>query len=79
MSIRNLIDVDPSALDGQPVFAGTNVSIKSLFDHLQAGKNLGQFIEANPTVSKERAVEILEIASKMMTSKNLVQLLEAVV
>ena len=79
MSIRNLINVDPHILGGQPTFAGTDIPIKSLFDHLEAGKGLGQFTEEFPSVSKAHAAEILQVACKMMTSKNLVQLLEAVV
>jgi uncharacterized protein (DUF433 family) len=57
-----LIVVDPEVHSGTPVFAGTRVPIKTLFDHLEAGDPLEVFLDDFPTVSRELAVAVLEQA-----------------
>jgi len=78
VNIQSIINIDKDILSGQPVFMGTRVPIESLFDHLEAGVSLEEFLDDFPTVSKEQAVALLEIANKIMTAKNIVQLYEAV-
>jgi len=78
MDIQNIISVDNDILGGQPVFAGTRVPVESLFDHLESGVSLEAFLDDFPTVSKEQAVALLEVANKMINAKNIVQLYEAV-
>lgn len=75
-SIKNIISIDPEILGGQPVFKGTRVPVESLFLHLEKGVSLDEFLEDFPTVSKEQAISILEIAEKIVTSKNLEKLYE---
>lgn len=70
MQISDLITIDPEILGGQPVFKGTRVQVETLFDHLEAGMSLGQFLEDFPTVKKEQAVALLDLASMLLTSKN---------
>lgn len=57
-----LITVDPEIHSGTPVFAGTRVPIKVLFDHLEAGDPLEVFLEDFPSVSREMAIAVLEQA-----------------
>lgn len=76
MEPNDFITVDPEILNGQPVFKGTRVSIESLFDHLEAGVPLEEFLEDFPSVTREQAVAILEIANKLMNSKNIFKLYE---
>ena len=78
MDIRSIITIDKDIFSGKPVFAGTRVPVESLFDHLEAGVSLDDFIEDFPTVSKEQAIALLDVANKIMTSKNIAQLYEAV-
>jgi uncharacterized protein (DUF433 family) len=59
---KQLITVDPEILGGTPVFAGTRVPIKTLFDHLEAGDSLEVFLDDFPSVSRELALAILEEA-----------------
>jgi uncharacterized protein (DUF433 family) len=73
MDIRQIITVDTDILSGQPVFTGTLVPVESLFDLLEAGVPLDEFLDDFPTVSKEQAVALLDIANKLLTSKNLEQ------
>jgi uncharacterized protein (DUF433 family) len=78
MDIQDIITIDKDILAGQPVFAGTRVPVESLFDHLEAGISLDEFLDEFPTVTKEQAITLLDIANKIMTSKNVAKLYEAV-
>jgi uncharacterized protein (DUF433 family) len=57
-----LIATDPEIHSGTPVFRGTRVPIKTLFDHLEAGDSLEVFLGDFPSVSRELAVAVLEEA-----------------
>lgn len=74
MNVQDLITIDNEILGGQPVFKGTRVPVESLFDHLEAGVSLDEFLADFPTVSKEQAIALLNIANKLLTAKNVAQL-----
>ena len=57
-----LITIDPEIHSGTPVFAGTRVPIKTLFDHLEAGDSIEVFLDDFPSVSRDLAVAVLEEA-----------------
>ena len=57
-----LITIDPEIHSGTPVFKGTRVPIRILFDHLEAGDPLETFLDDFPSVSREQAVALLEQA-----------------
>ena len=78
MDINSLITFDKEVLGGQQVFTGNRVPVESFFDHLEAGVSLDEFLEDFPTVSKEQAIAVLDMANKVLTSKNLQQLYAAV-
>lgn len=59
MKIEELIERDPGKMHGMPVFHGTRVPIKHLFDYLESGDNLEEFLSDFPTVSREQAVAVL--------------------
>ena len=59
---KPLITVDPEIHSGTPVFTGTRVPVKTLFDHLEAGDSLEVFLDDFPSVSRELAVAVLEEA-----------------
>jgi uncharacterized protein (DUF433 family) len=71
MDIRAYITNDDEILGGQTVFKGTRVPVESLFDHLEAGVSLDDFLDDFPTVSKEQAIALLDWASKLLNTKNL--------
>lgn len=54
--------VDPEIMGGTPVFAGTRVPVRILFEHLEAGDSLDVFLEDFPTVSRSLAISVLEEA-----------------
>ena len=64
---NQLIVVDPEIHSGTPVFRGTRVPIKTLFDHLEAGDSLEVFLEDFPSVSRELAIAVLEQARAALT------------
>lgn len=74
--IKNIISIDNKILGGQPVFKGTRVPIESLFLHIEKGVSLDNFLEDFPSVKKKQAVKLLEIAGKIVTSKNLEKIYE---
>jgi len=78
MKLEDLIVTDPDILGGQTVFKGTRVPVESLFDHLEEGISLDDFLDDFPAVSKNQAISVLEIANRLMTSKNFAQLYETV-
>jgi uncharacterized protein (DUF433 family) len=57
------IVIDSNILGGIPVFAGTRVPVKALFDYLEAGDCLDVFLDSFPDVSRDQALAVLE-ASK---------------
>ncbi len=74
MNIQEIIVIDKNILSGQPVFKGTRVPVESLFDHLEAGVSLDEFLDDFPSVSKEQAIALLGIANRIITSKNVAEL-----
>jgi uncharacterized protein (DUF433 family) len=76
-TIKDFISINSEVLGGQPVFNGTRVPVESLFAHLEKGISLTEFLEDFPSVSKEQAVKVLEIAGRILTSKNIADLYEA--
>ncbi len=75
---NNVINIDPEILGGAPVFKGTRVPIESFFDHLEGGVSLDEFLEDFPTVKREQAVELLELAEEVLTSSEFAKIYETV-
>ena len=60
MNSSELITVNPKILGGTPVFKGTRVPVRSLFEYLERGYSLEEFLECFPSVTKEMARRMLE-------------------
>ena len=60
------ITKDPESMHGVPVFRGTRVPIQTLFDYLEGGDSLEDFLEGFPTGSRELAVAVLEEAKHLL-------------
>ena len=56
-------------MSGTPVFTGTRVPVQSLFDYIETGETIDEFLENFPSVKKKFAIQVLEMASKTLTSK----------
>jgi len=57
---HNLVEIDPEKLGGTPVFRGTRVPIQNLFDCLETGESIEQFLKQYPTVDREQVTGVLE-------------------
>ena len=64
-------------MSGTPVFTGTRVPIKTLFDYLEGGDALDSFLGDYPTVRKEQAIEAIALASKVMSDSKIIHALAA--
>ena len=60
MKSSDLITIDPEVLGGVPVFKGTRVPVKSLFDYLERDYSLDEFLECFPSITKDMACKVLE-------------------
>ena len=78
MEIQSLISIDSEILGGQLVFKGTRVPVETLFDYLEQAISIDDFLEDFPTVTKEQTIDILNLAGKLFSARNLIQLYEAV-
>jgi uncharacterized protein (DUF433 family) len=58
--IASIAEVNPEIQGGTPVFRGTRVPIRSLFDHLEAGDSIEDFLEGFRTVKREHVIALLE-------------------
>ena len=65
---NNLITISPKVMGGTPVFAGTRVPVQTLFEYLEAGDTIDDFLDGFPTVTREQVVAVLETAKlKVLT------------
>ena len=65
---KSVIHSNRDYVSGTPVFKGTRVPVDTLFDFLTAGDNLDDFLEDFPTVSREQAIEALNLAKYALES-----------
>jgi uncharacterized protein (DUF433 family) len=60
--ISDIAHSDPDILGGTPVFVGTRVPIQSLFDYLEGGETLDEFLRQFPSVKRDQAIAALDLA-----------------
>ncbi len=65
---KAVVHRDPEILRGTPVFVGTRVPVQSLFDYLEGGETLDEFLRQFPSVKREQALAALEIARDSVLS-----------
>jgi uncharacterized protein (DUF433 family) len=75
-ALKDILSIDTEVLGGQPVFSGTRVPIETLFDHIENGITIDEFLEDFPGVSKKQVLALLEIANKLVTAGNIEKLYE---
>ena len=64
-----LITTSPDRLSGTPVFARTRVPVQTLIDYIEGGDSLEAFLDDFPSVSREHAVAVLELAKSALLAK----------
>lgn len=58
--METLVSRNPKIMHGELCFTGTRVAVQSLFDHLEAGYTIDEFLEQFPTVRREQVIGLLE-------------------
>ena len=66
---KRVINIDPEILGGTPVFYGTRVPIKNLFDYLETGDSIEIFLDDFEGVSKSQVLKVLEMSHKLIEDK----------
>jgi len=66
---KPIVHSDPDVLGGTPVFVGTRVPVKTLYDYLEGGDSLDEFLNDFPSVGRDQAVAALELG-RAMTEAN---------
>jgi len=61
-----LINKNENILGGTPVFKGTRVPIKNLFDYIEGGQTIDDFLQGFPSVRKNQVIEILRFSEKLV-------------
>ena len=61
-----VIEINPNKVSGTPVFAGTRVPIQNLFDYIEGGETVEDFLEGFPPVTRKQAISVLEQAKKSL-------------
>lgn len=59
---NEVIEIKSDKVSGTPVFSGTRVPIRNLFDYLEGGDSLHDFLEGFPPVTREQAIQVIEMA-----------------
>ena len=67
--MQDVVTRDPEVMHGTPVFRGTRVPVKTLFDYLENGETLDDFLEGFPTVSRELAIQVLEESKELRLAR----------
>jgi uncharacterized protein (DUF433 family) len=73
-----VVSKNPEVLGGEPVFAGTRVPAKSLFDHLEAGDSIEQFLEGFPSVKREQVIALRAKSNRLDDTRPLMNQLLAI-
>jgi uncharacterized protein (DUF433 family) len=67
-SLAGITQSDPEILSGTSVFVGTRVSVRSLFDYLEGGDSLDEFLRQFPSVKREQAIAVLDAAYETVST-----------
>ena len=67
---HSVVSRDPNILGGTPVFSGTRVPVRILLEHFEAGDCLDDFLESYPSVTREQAIQLIELAIEQLTGPN---------
>jgi uncharacterized protein (DUF433 family) len=60
--VDQILRSDPDILGGTPIFVGTRVPVQSLFDYLEGGETLDEFLRQFPSVKRDQAIAALDLA-----------------
>lgn len=70
MKIKEVVEVDPEKMSGVPVFTGTRVPITHLFEYLESGETVNEFLDQFPSVSRKQALGALELSKESLLANH---------
>lgn len=65
--MNGIVTISPDIQSGEPVFTGSRVPIKNLFDYLRGGESIDEFLKDFPSVNREQVLELLKLAQHTFT------------
>jgi uncharacterized protein (DUF433 family) len=65
----SVIHSDPEILGGTPVFVGTRVPVQTFLEYLERNYPLDEFLDHFPSVRREQAIAVLELAKEMLLAR----------
>ncbi len=65
--MNTVVTISPNIQSGTPVFTGTRVPVKNLFDYLKAGDSIETFLESFPSVTREQVMALLQFSENVVT------------
>jgi len=66
---QRVVHSDPDIMGGTPVFVGTRVPVKTLYDYLEGGDSLDEFLNDFPSVTRDQAIAALELGRAMTEAR----------
>jgi len=63
-----VVHSNPEILGGTPVFVGTRVPVRTLFEYMAAGDSLAEFLDHFPTVTRAQAIAALSRANELLVA-----------
>lgn len=70
MKVKDFVEINPQKLGGTPVFVGTRVPIGHLFEYLEHGETLDEFLRQFPSVTRQQALGVLKLSKESLLSHN---------
>jgi uncharacterized protein (DUF433 family) len=66
MNIKDVVNVTPNRMSGAPCFTGTRVPISHLFEYLETGETVDEFLRQFPSVTRDQALAVLELSKESL-------------
>jgi uncharacterized protein (DUF433 family) len=66
MNIKDVVNVNPNRMSGAPCFTGTRVPITHLFEYLETGETVDEFLPQFPSVTRDQALAVLELSKESL-------------
>jgi uncharacterized protein (DUF433 family) len=70
MELKDVVDVDPERMSGAAVFRGTRVPIAHLFEYLEEGETVDEFLRQFPSVTRDQVLAVLELSKTSLLSRD---------
>lgn len=69
MNIKDVVEIEPEKMSGVPCFTGTRVPIGHLFEFLESGETLDEFLDQFPSVTRDQALAALQLSKESLLSQ----------